>query len=90
VVTLSVQRRAELVILRVEDNGPGIPVQDRVRVFERFCRLHDDDIPGCGLGLSIVQEIALAMGAEVQLGDPPTGTGLVVTLAFPVAPSVAD
>jgi two-component system sensor histidine kinase TctE len=87
VVTLSVRRAAELVILRVEDNGPGIPAQDRARVFERFCRLHDDDIQGCGLGLSIVQEIALALGAEVQLADPPAGTGLIVTVVFPAAHS---
>jgi two-component system sensor histidine kinase TctE len=81
-VTVSVRRVEELVLLRVEDNGPGIPPGDRTRVFERFCRLHEDDTPGCGLGLSIVQEVALALGAEVQLSDPATGTGLVVTLAF--------
>jgi two-component system sensor histidine kinase TctE len=90
VVTISVRRVAELVILRVEDNGPGIPAKDRVRVFERFCRLHDDDIQGCGLGLSIVQEIALALGAEIQLSDPTTGTGLVVTLVFPDAHSISN
>ena len=89
VVTVSVRRQAELVILRVEDNGPGIQAKDRTRVFERFARLHDDDIQGCGLGLAIVQEIALALGAEIQLSDPSTGTGLVVTLVFPAAPSAA-
>lgn len=86
VVTISVRRLAELVILRVEDNGPGIPAKDRARVFERFCRLHDDDTQGCGLGLSIVQEIALALGAEVQLADPTVGTGLIVTVVFPASP----
>lgn len=82
-VTVSVRRLEELVILRVEDNGPGIPLQDRSRVFERFCRLQEDDTPGCGLGLSIVQEVAHALGADVQLSDPKEGTGLVVTLVFP-------
>ena len=86
VVTVSVRRTEESVVLQVEDNGPGIPIADRVRVFERFCRLREDDSPGCGLGLSIVQEIALALGAEVQLSDPATGTGLVVTVAFTTAP----
>jgi two-component system sensor histidine kinase TctE len=86
VVTVSVQRKEEAVILRVEDNGPGIPAADRTRVFERFCRLHDDDTAGCGLGLSIVQEVALALGADVQLSDPAEGTGLVVTLTFSNAP----
>jgi two-component system sensor histidine kinase TctE len=86
VVTVSVQRREEAVILRVEDNGPGIPAADRTRVFERFCRLHDDDTAGCGLGLAIVQEVALALGADIQLSDPAEGTGLVVTLTFSNAP----
>ena len=85
IVTVSVRRMEELGVLRVEDNGPGIPSEDRKRVFERFCRLHEDGTPGCGLGLSIVQEVALALGVEVQLSDPAEGTGLVVTLKFPRA-----
>jgi two-component system sensor histidine kinase TctE len=87
IVTVSVRRMEELVILRVEDNGPGIPVADRVRVFERFCRLHDDATPGCGLGLSIVQEVATTLGAEIQLSDPAAGTGLIVTVVFPATPA---
>lgn len=82
-VSVSVRRREGLVILRVEDNGPGIPRAERTRVFERFCRLHDDETPGCGLGLSIVQEVGLTLGAEILLSDPPVGTGLIVTVAFP-------
>ncbi|HEY3400976.1 MAG TPA: sensor histidine kinase N-terminal domain-containing protein [Geothrix sp.] len=85
-VTVSVRRVGELVVLRVEDNGPGIPPGDRARVFERFCRLHDDEVPGCGLGLSIVQEVAHALGAEVQLSEPAAGAGLVVTVVFSAAP----
>ena len=87
VVTVSIQQAQETVTLRVEDNGPGIPVPDRNRVFERFCRLHEDDSPGCGLGLSIVQEIVQALGGHISLSDPPSGTGLVVSLAFPAARS---
>jgi len=79
-VTVSLLRQGERVILRVEDNGPGIPAGDRGRVFERFSRLHPGDSQGCGLGLAIVQELAQALGAQVQLADPPEGTGLVVTV----------
>jgi two-component system sensor histidine kinase TctE len=86
VVTVSVRRTKEHVILQVEDNGPGIPEEDRSRVFERFARLHDDDTPGCGLGLSIVQEVALALGADIKLNAPARGTGLLVTLVFPTGP----
>jgi two-component system sensor histidine kinase TctE len=86
VVTVSVSRVDDRILLRVEDNGPGIPPEDRARVFERFCRLHEDGTPGCGLGLSIVQEVASALGAEIRLSDPAAGTGLVATLAFPATP----
>ena len=83
VVTVTLSRSPEGVVLRVEDNGPGIPQADRARVFERFCRLHDDEIPGCGLGLSIAQEVSQVLGAGLEFSDPPAGTGLVVTLTFP-------
>ena len=85
-VTVAVRSEGDRVLLRVEDTGPGIPAEDRTRVFERFCRLRETDSQGCGLGLSIVQEIARALGADLQLSDPPAGTGLVVTLAFPALP----
>jgi two-component system sensor histidine kinase TctE len=83
VVTVSARREQGQVLLQVEDNGPGIPAEDRRRVFERFCRLHPGDSPGCGLGLAIVKELAHALGAGVQLADPGEGTGLVVTVSCP-------
>lgn len=49
-------RRA--VNLVIEDNGPGIPVDERERVLERFYRTHDRDSGGCGLGLPIAVEFA--------------------------------
>jgi two-component system sensor histidine kinase TctE len=70
----------------VEDNGPGIAVAERERVFERFYRLHGEDQSGCGLGLAIVREIATNFGIEVTLGEPPTGPGTLVTLCFPPLP----
>jgi two-component system, OmpR family, sensor histidine kinase TctE len=66
----------------VEDDGPGIPVADRERVFERFCRLENSKSDGCGLGLAIVREIALTHGAAVTLEDPASGHGLAVRVRF--------
>jgi two-component system, OmpR family, sensor histidine kinase TctE len=83
-VTVVVRRGPEGALLRVEDDGPGIPAEDRERVFERFCRLHDEGAPGCGLGLSIVREVATALGARVELASAEGGTGLVVDVTFPV------
>jgi two-component system, OmpR family, sensor histidine kinase TctE len=83
VVTAIVETMKTLNVLRIVDNGPGIPVEDRERVFERFYRLRQDRSDGCGLGLPIVREIAIASGATVSLSDAPAGSGLVVTVTFP-------
>jgi two-component system sensor histidine kinase TctE len=81
-VTAAVVADERRVTLRIEDNGPGIPAEQRERVFERFYRLHDATPGGCGLGLPIVREIAAASLAKVTLSDPPGGRGLVVSVTF--------
>lgn len=70
-------------VLEVEDNGPGIAPDDRDRVFERFFRVRPAGGNGSGLGLAIVREIATGHGAQVDLLDPPSGTGLLVRVRFP-------
>lgn len=89
VVTAGIETRENVNILRVADNGPGIPVEERERVFERFYRLRQDRSDGCGLGLPIVREIAIASGGTVSLSDAPAGSGLVVTVTFPARPPIA-
>lgn len=69
--------------LIIEDNGEGIPPEERQRVFERFYRVLGNRADGSGLGLSIVQEIALAHNAKIQLGENTEGKGTVVTIVFP-------
>lgn len=70
------------VVLRVVDNGPGIPSELRSRVFERFYRVLGNKSPGSGLGLAIVQQIANLHGAAVKLSSPSQGTGLVIEVFF--------
>jgi two-component system, OmpR family, sensor kinase len=69
--------------LTVSDNGPGIPPEERERVFDRFYRRAGSEPPGSGLGLAIVKAIADAHGAAVQLADGPSGKGLSVSALFP-------
>jgi len=60
----------------IDDDGAGIPEQERRRVFERFVRLDDArsrDAGGTGLGLAIVAEIVTAHGGAVTIGDSPLG-----------------
>lgn len=73
----------ELASLAVTDDGPGIPAEDRDRVFDRFYRRDSTDSTGSGLGLAIVRRIAERHGATVQLGDGMNGRGLRVIVRFP-------
>jgi two-component system OmpR family sensor kinase len=70
-------------VLKVIDNGPGIPVEDRARVFDRFYRRPGTSPPGSGLGMAIVKAIADAHGATIALTTNPAGQGLAVTVTFP-------
>jgi two-component system OmpR family sensor kinase/two-component system sensor histidine kinase QseC len=67
--------------LQVDDAGPGIPLADRERVFDRFYRRASDDEAGSGLGLAIVRSVASRHGATVSLADSRLG-GLRVTVQF--------
>ncbi|WP_018972319.1 sensor histidine kinase [Rudaea cellulosilytica] len=69
------------VFLEVEDDGPGIPESERVRVFERFYRVAGER-EGNGLGLAIVEEIARAHGAAVTLTSAAGGRGTRVRVMF--------
>jgi two-component system OmpR family sensor kinase len=70
-------------LLQVRDTGPGIPAEERERVFARFYRRPGSGGTGSGLGLAIVSSIAAHHGATIQLADPEEGPGLVVTVTFP-------
>ena len=72
------------VLLRVVDRGPGIPEDDRARVFEPFQRLGDRSTQaGVGLGLAIAHGFAAAIGGELEIEDTPGG-GLTVIFRVPV------
>ena len=85
-VTVRIRRRDDLgcVIVEVEDDGPGIPVQERHRVLERFYRVPGTGQEGSGLGLSIVSAVAERHGGTVSLHDGTDG-GLLVRVRFPAA-----
>jgi two-component system, OmpR family, sensor histidine kinase TctE len=69
--------------LCVRDTGPGVPDDERAKVFEPFYRGRDAVAPGTGLGLAIVRTIADAHGAAVRL-EPADGGGLCIATTFPV------
>jgi signal transduction histidine kinase len=88
-VAVSLGHENDQVVLRVDDDGTGIPPQERARVFERFVRLEparDRDSGGSGLGLAIVAEVAAAHGGAATAGDSPLG-GARFQISFPADPS---
>ena len=70
-------------VFEVEDSGPGVPPEDRQRVFERFYRVLGSQAEGSGLGLPIVREIAELHRADVELLDAHGASGLIVRVSFP-------
>ena len=78
----------QVLVLQVEDTGPGIPAAEREAVFRPFYRAQDTQVEGSGLGLAIVQEIARHHDAEVTLGDArsrtvaPQSPGALFTVRF--------
>lgn len=68
--------------LSVEDSGPGIPPEERDRVFERFYRAPASPGDGSGLGLAIVREIARQHGGQVAISQGTTLGGALITVRF--------
>jgi signal transduction histidine kinase len=86
-VDVTVSSRDGQAVLRVSDDGPGVPVADRGRIFERFVRLDEarDRIHGgFGLGLAIVADLCGALGGTIEISDA-EGGGAVFTMTMPLA-----
>lgn len=83
-VDVSVLAEGPQALLVVSDTGPGIPADERGRVFDRFYRRPGETAEGSGLGLAIVRAVADRHGADVRLGDA-DGGGLRVEVRFPPA-----
>jgi two-component system sensor histidine kinase TctE len=81
-VTIRCGERDGAAFLEVEDDGPGIPRNERSRVLERFYRVQGTLGEGNGLGLAIADEIARAHHSHLQLQASGSERGLKVTLAF--------
>jgi two-component system OmpR family sensor kinase len=84
-VDVSVERRGGArpsAVLVVADGGPGIPLPERERVFDRFHRVPGTASPGSGIGLALVRSIAAHHHAHIRLGEGTGGRGLRVNVEF--------
>ena len=82
-VEATVERRNGEVVLSVEDDGPGIPIDQREKVFERFYRGSGEHSGSSGLGLSIVRAVANSHGGTVRLEEPLDGRGARFVVRIP-------
>jgi|TARA_R100000501_G_scaffold17919_1_gene34810 signal transduction histidine kinase len=82
-VTLSTEG-ADMILIEVEDDGPGIPPEKRDALFQRGARL-DTDKPGTGLGLAIVRDVAEIYDGMVELGESEDLGGVCARLILPRA-----
>ena len=81
-VFITVEASDEFVELLIEDDGRGIPEEDRQRIFDRGARL-DSGKPGTGLGLAIVRDVAEIYDGSVSLEESEDLGGLLVRLRLP-------
>jgi len=93
-VQISVQATPTAAQLLVTDNGPGVPVAERERIFDRLVRLDEarsyeggSQRSGAGLGLAIARGIARAHGGELTCVEPGSGRGAAFLLQLPLAPA---
>jgi len=89
-VRLSVVSRDNLVTVRIDDSGPGVPPDERELVFERFSRGRTArPYSGSGLGLALVRAVAISYGGNAVIAESPLGgAALIMTLpAFDMSPA---
>jgi signal transduction histidine kinase len=86
-ITVAARNGGRAAVVSVSDTGPGIPSEERDRVFERFYRGANgrSGAPGTGLGLAIVAEVAGRWGGKAALGAAPGG-GTEVEIRLPSHP----
>jgi len=86
-VHVEVGNRPGEVVFRVRDHGPGVPAEDRARLFRPFCKSARDaagSAPGVGLGLALSRGLARRVGGDLRL-DPAAADGAAFSLTFPAA-----
>ncbi len=85
-IRLTAHREGAWLVIQIDDDGPGIPEDKRIAVFQPFFRLdtaRNQDRSGTGLGLTIARDIARRQGGDITLGESPLG-GLRARIRLPI------
>ncbi len=90
-VKLGLEQKNKSITVSIEDNGPGIPDEEKEKIFERFYRLDDSrarDTGGTGLGLAIAREAVILHGGEINVYSSKDG-GSIFTITLPYSGETA-
>jgi PAS domain S-box-containing protein len=82
-ILVNSERRGPFWVIRVEDNGIGIAVENQTRIFEPFIRVAGKDVAGAGLGLAVCKKIIEAQGGTIWVESEP-GTGSSFCFTIPI------
>ena len=82
-IDIAVRQNERSALIDIADTGPGIPPDERERVFDRFYRRRGVNSTGCGLGLAIVKSAVTRHGGTILLGEAENGKGLRVVIELP-------
>lgn len=88
-ITVRFYKSDNQAILEVEDNGPGIPVDEQVKIFERFYRIPGNRSEGCGLGLPIVKEIITRHAGAITIVNINSKRGAFFRIQLPLNEDVS-
>src|SRR6266550_929900 len=83
-IAVRIERADDRAIVRVQDEGPGVPPQERARIFEPYARgVATDDVPGAGIGLFAARRVVEGQGGDLWLEDADEG-GAVFAFTLPL------
>jgi signal transduction histidine kinase len=85
-ISVSVSKEKDRALVRVADEGPGVPPEDRRRIFDPFVRLGSDEISGAGIGLFSCRRVVEAQGGSLWYEDQGNGKhGSVFVFSVPLS-----
>src|SRR5438094_3211269 len=91
-IAVKIERADDRAIVRVQDQGRGVPPNERSRIFEPYARgAGNDEVPGSGIGLFASRRVVEGQGGDIWVEDPPDGGGgAVFAFTLPLARATAD
>jgi K+-sensing histidine kinase KdpD/putative methionine-R-sulfoxide reductase with GAF domain len=89
-IAVKIERGGDRAIVRVQDQGRGVPPNERSRIFEPYARgAGNDEVPGSGIGLFASRRVVEGQGGDIWVEDAPDG-GAVFAFSVPLARATAD